>query len=86
MLRVFVCVALLTGPLPAFAQSQTASQQSPAAKQDPGARLVCRSVEQIGSRLGTKRVCMTAQQWDEQRRTDREHTEGTQQRTFQPGG
>lgn len=86
MLKLFVGTTLLLGTVPAIAQVQPVPQQTAVASKKSSDRLVCRSIEQIGSRLASKRVCMTARQWDEQRRTDRENVEGSQQRSFQPSG
>jgi hypothetical protein len=57
---------------PALAQSKSD------AKKDPN-RKICDKFEETGSRLGGTRVCMTAQQWDEQRRTQRADVERAQQ-------
>ena len=63
------------------AASGQASDQStpPATKQaaDPN-RPVCQKVEVIGSRLATKRICMSHAQWLELQRHDREETEKMQ--------
>lgn len=40
---------------------------------------ICEKVEEIGTRLATKRVCMTRAQWTEQRRLNREEIERAQQ-------
>jgi hypothetical protein len=40
---------------------------------------ICEKVEQIGTRLSAKRVCMTRAQWTEQRRLNREEVEKAQQ-------
>lgn len=82
MFRLLACVTFLVVTAPA--QAQAADQQTSAAKKKSGERMVCQSVEQVGSRLASKRVCMTAQQWEDQRRLDRENTEGSQRQTFHP--
>lgn len=67
----------LTGILPASAQST----EAPAAKA-PKARnmdeVVCEKTEVIGSRLATKKVCMTRAQWAERRRADQQEIERAQ--------
>lgn len=37
---------------------------------DPN-KMICRTEEVIGSRLASKRTCMTAQQWEDMRREQR---------------
>jgi invasion protein IalB len=68
---------LALGAAPALSQSQPTGQQT--AQKDPN-RVICQRVEEIGSRLASKRICMTAQQWDEQRRQDRMAVQNLQQR------
>lgn len=45
---------------------------------DPS-QTVCEKVEEIGTRLSSKRVCMTRAEWAEQRRRNREEIEKAQQ-------
>ena len=47
--------------VPAAAQSSSGSKEDRA--KDPD-RIVCQKEEQIGSRLGAKKVCMTAREWE----------------------
>jgi invasion protein IalB len=75
--------ALLFAAAPALAQTQAANQPAPASKKDPN-RIICERVEEIGSRLASKKICMTAQQWEEKRRSDRESLEDAQQRSIEP--
>ncbi|HEX8841401.1 MAG TPA: hypothetical protein VF757_03790 [Sphingomicrobium sp.] len=53
-------------------QSTTAATPAPQAKKtrDPN-EIVCQKIEDISSRIATKRVCMTRSQWAEQQRQDR---------------
>lgn len=44
-------------------------------------RLVCKRLEQIGSRLASKKVCMTAREWNSRAQADREDAEHLQQLT-----
>lgn len=44
--------------------------------------VVCQKVEQTGSRLAVKRICMTRSQWSERRLQDRQAVEKVQ--TLQP--
>ena len=48
-------------------------------------RMICRSEPQIGSRLAKKKVCMTAQQWQEQRRLSRMEIDRTQSNRYVSG-
>ncbi len=70
---------------PAAAQSTIDPQPAPAttAKSDSD-KLVCKKQEEVGSRLGGKKVCMTKKQWDEQSRLSREDTERLQQNSASP--
>lgn len=79
MFARLVTMTMLLSAAPALAQTQ-APQPSKPSKTDPN-RIVCEKVEQIGSRLATKRICMTAAQWAEKRRMDREDLEATQQKS-----
>jgi len=75
--------ALLFAAPPALAQTQATNQPASASKKDPH-RIICEKVEEIGSRLASKKICMTAQQWEEKRRSDREYLEDAQQRSIEP--
>jgi hypothetical protein len=49
----------------------------------PGPRtgtMVCRDVEQTGSRLSTRRVCMTKEQWEDSRRQTQAEVQQGQER------
>ena len=74
--------ALLLSAAPAVGQTQPDGQK-PAKQADPN-RIVCERIKETGSRLNTRRVCMTAQQWEEQRRRDRENLQDAQQRSLEP--
>jgi len=68
---------------PVLAQAQTNNKPAPSSTKDPN-RIICQRIEETGSRVASKRVCMTAQQWEEQRRSDREYVEDAQQRSIEP--
>ena len=69
-------VATLAIASPLVAQTaQPAAQAKPA---DPKSEVICQKQEIVGSRLATRRVCMTRQQWLEQRSTDRQDIEKAQ--------
>lgn len=77
-------VALFAVSAAAPAQTQATGQPASVAKEKDPNRVICQKVEQIGSRLTAKRVCMTSQQWDEQRRQDREMLEDSQRHRVEP--
>jgi hypothetical protein len=77
-----VCLALLAAATPALAQNQP--NASPTSKQSDPDRIICEKIQETGSRLNVRRVCMTAQQWEEQRRRDRENLQDAQQRSLEP--
>jgi predicted secreted protein len=62
--------------------AQVAALATPAQGQaksaDPMSEVVCQKQEIVGSRLATRRICMTRQQWLEQRSSDRQDTEKAQ--------
>ena len=49
--------------------------------------MICQRIQEIGSRLRAKKICMLKSEWEEQRRTDRANIERSQvQRGLQPAG
>jgi hypothetical protein len=66
--------------------TQTSSPPAPApakptaSGKDPSQQVICRNQEEIGSRLGGKRVCMTKAQWAQQAQDSRDAVD-TAQRT-----
>jgi invasion protein IalB len=79
-----VCVAVLVAAAPAIAQNQP--NASSTSKQPDPDRIICEKIQETGSRLSIRRVCATAQQWEEQRRRDREAVQDAQQRRTEPSG
>ena len=83
MISSRLAVALMIVALPAHAVAAAQAPQTPPPPQQNGARsnlneIVCEKIETIGSRLGSKRVCLTRAQWAERRRDDRATTEKAQ--------
>jgi invasion protein IalB len=76
--------ALLFAAPPLSAQAQTTSQPTAASKSKDPNRIICERVEETGSRVAAKKVCMSAQQWEDKRRADREYLEDAQQRSLEP--
>lgn len=58
---------------PAAAEDTAAAKN----KKDPN-QVVCEKQEVLGSRLASRRVCMTRSQWAEQRRNDRDLVDRSQ--------
>ena len=78
MLKPLLIAALaVTAASPALADTATGAPKAAEKAKDPN-RKICEKVEKIGSRLNVVRVCMTAAQWEEQRRDHREHFERVQ--------
>jgi hypothetical protein len=74
-------IAGAIGMLPAVA---TAGENKTTAK-DPN-RIICEKQEVVGSRLATKRVCMTAAEWADRRRDDRDAINKAQVNRAGPSG
>lgn len=64
----------IVSAVPAVAQQD----DKPASKQKDPNQVVCEKVEELGSRLSVKRVCMTRSEWAERRRQDRMDIDRTQ--------
>lgn len=81
-MKSLVSVALVA----AFGLSTAALAQESEKKdgKDPD-RMICKSEAQIGSRLAKKKTCMTAQQWQEQRRLSRLEIDRTQSNRYVSG-
>ncbi|HWJ58867.1 MAG TPA: hypothetical protein VNR68_04400 [Sphingomicrobium sp.] len=69
---------LITSPVPAQITFEDAPP-APAVKRLPSDKMVCRTQETVGSRLGSKRVCLTESEWKEQERLTREAVQRIQQ-------
>lgn len=74
-MRIAVVIALLplaavTFPSPICARSTDQQEQSKKKSRDPN-ETVCEEEDVLGSRLASRRVCMTRAQWAEKRRDDR---------------
>jgi hypothetical protein len=69
-----------TGPALAGAPSERTTSTEETA--NSGSEVVCRVLKVTGSRLGGKRTCMTRDQWDQQRRDQRQSVERAQQEKY----
>ena len=79
MLKQLMAVALVatcSAPLAAQVSSIESSRPAATAK-DPNAK-VCERIEVTGSRLGSRRICMTAAAWAAQRQDHRNDIERAQ--------
>jgi invasion protein IalB len=76
--------ALMVATMPAVAQTQTSTQSAAINKNNDPNRIICEKQQEVGSRLNSRKICMTAQQWEEQRRRDRESLQDAQQRSLEP--
>ena len=77
---IVAALSLLVSPAIAIAQTaqQTPQAQQPAARGPDPNEVVCQKVEVTGSRIASKRVCMTRSQWAEQERSDQREIEQVQ--------
>ena len=73
LLGVAVCMAAFAPAGAAAAETKSASTRDPN-------RMVCRTEPVVGSRLAKARRCMTAGEWAEMKRLDRQAIEKTQMR------
>jgi len=74
----------LSIPVAAQTAAQTTVEPPPIVVQNTKSevnRVVCKKQEEIGSRLGAKKVCMTVKQWQDQADANREDVERLQQNT-----
>jgi len=80
-MRVVIVIFAALALVPAIA----AAEEKKADKNDPN-RIICEKQEVIGSRVATKKVCLTAAQWEERRREDREALDKAQVQPRGPSG
>lgn len=80
-MRVAISLIAVLALVPA---AGAAEEKKPVAK-DPN-RIICEKQGELGSRVATKRVCMTAAEWDIRRREDREALEKAQINRTAPSG
>ena len=88
LLGVIAAIVFATPAASAGAQQQqqpppssepiTVVGEHPAKKAPDPNEVVCEKQQEIGSRIATKRVCMTRSEWGEQRRLDRQDVEKAQ--------
>jgi predicted secreted protein len=89
MFKAMVIIAA-AGTLAASATAQTvppdpASPSSAQQKSKDPNRMICEKQEELGSRLGGKKVCKTAAEWQEWRQQNRDQLEEWQRQHTNPG-
>ena len=89
MKSLVIAATLLAGAAPASAQTapaDPATDQSTAAPKakDPN-RMICEKVEEIGTRLGGRKVCRTSAEWDAARRAAKGQVDDWQRQLTSPG-
>jgi hypothetical protein len=76
MVKLFISLAaLLATAAPAQVTAYKASDGNSAKSPD---KIVCQREEEIGSRLGGKKTCLTVREWDARKQADRLQTEEVQ--------
>jgi hypothetical protein len=78
-------VLLALAAAPAVALAAPATQSAPRSAEDPH-RMICRTISDTGSRLARHRLCMTADEWAQQRRELRNNVDRAQTQGVERGG
>ncbi|HEX6374934.1 MAG TPA: hypothetical protein VFZ91_04360 [Allosphingosinicella sp.] len=79
-MKKLILVAALIAPTGAVAQDSGSLE----AKSRKDTQMVCRPIKETGSRLSKRRVCMTREQWAEQKRIMRLDLNQAQTRRNEP--
>jgi hypothetical protein len=80
-MKKLILIAALLAPSAAIADS---GPRAPASNR--GEQMVCKPIKETGSRLSKKRLCMTRDQWVEQKRIMRTDLNQAQTRRNEPQG
>jgi hypothetical protein len=89
MLKILPIALVAVVSTSAIAQSAPSAAVQPSANSQKNdlERIVCEKQEEIGTRLGARKVCKTVKQWEEQRRIERDEVERVQRNVNQsPSG
>lgn len=78
-MKKLILIAALVAPAGALADSSTSG-----ASAQRGTQMICRPIKETGSRLSKKRICMTRDQWAEQKRIMRNDLNQAQTRRNEP--
>lgn len=88
-MKVLALALMVAVAAPVAAQNagaaQPAAPAAPEAKAKDPNRVICEREEEIGSRLGGKKVCKTAAQWQDERNQQRQTLEGVQRQATSTG-
>lgn len=86
MARFVLALSLLVIAGPAFSQAtSTSSNSNPAPKSHDPNKLICEVEQTTGSRLGARKVCKTALEWEQLRAEQRATLEKVQQQATSTG-
>lgn len=80
-MRTAIIIFATLAMVPAIAAAEDKKSET----KDPN-RIICEKQEVVGSRLATKRICMTAAEWEDRKREDREAVEKGQRSAKGPSG
>lgn len=83
-MKKLILIAALLAPAAALAPSAALADGGTDADAKRATQLVCRPIKETGSRLSKKRVCMTREQWAEQKRIMRSDLNQAQTRRNEP--
>ncbi|HEX8225493.1 MAG TPA: hypothetical protein VF605_16895 [Allosphingosinicella sp.] len=78
-MKKLILIAALVTPTGALAQSSSSG-----ASANRSTQMICRPIKETGSRLSKKRICMTREQWAEQKRIMRTDLNQAQTRRNEP--
>ena len=78
-MKKLILIGALLVPGGALADSGAAG-----ANDRKGSQMVCRPIKETGSRLSKRRICMTREQWVEQKRIMRSDLDQAQTRRIEP--
>jgi hypothetical protein len=87
MFKPIAIITMIALAAPAAGQNASPAQSAAPAvskAKDPD-RIICERQEEIGSRLGGKKVCKTAAQWDEERQQERDALDKFQRQNTSTG-
>ena len=79
-MKKLILIAALVAPTGALAQDGDSLE----AKSRKGSQMVCRPIKETGSRLSKRKLCMTREQWAEQKRIMRSDLNQAQTRRNEP--
>lgn len=83
-MKKLILIGALLAPAGAMAPSAALADGGTDAEAKRATQLVCRPIKETGSRLSKKRVCMTREQWAEQKRIMRSDLNQAQTRRNEP--